>query len=66
MFKNKVQIARETIKITLELPGPWTPAESEFGFALICACGHIIFCTPLNKNPGSAPENYVSALKHNL
>ena len=33
------QIARESIKTTLELPGPlsgpWTPAESEFGSALV-------------------------------
>ena len=37
MLKNKAQIARQSIKTTLELPGPlsgpWTPAESEFGFA---------------------------------
>ena len=39
MLKNKAQIARESIKTTLELPGPlsgpWTPAESEFGSALV-------------------------------
>ena len=38
MLKNKAQIARKSIKTTLELPGPlsgpWTPAESEFGSAL--------------------------------
>ena len=38
-LKNKAQIARETIKTTLVLPGPlsgpWTPAESEFGSALV-------------------------------
>ena len=32
MLKNKAQIARESIKITLELPGPlsgpWTPVKS--------------------------------------
>ena len=33
--KNKAQIARESIKTTLALPGPWTPAESEFGYALV-------------------------------
>ena len=39
MLKNKAQIARESIKTTLELPGPlsrpWTSAESEFGSALV-------------------------------
>ena len=39
MLKNKSQIARKSIKTTLELPwplsGPWTPAESEFGSALV-------------------------------
>ena len=39
MLKNKAQIARESIKTTTELPGPlsgpWTPAESEFGSALV-------------------------------
>ena len=39
MLKNKAQIARESIKITPEFPGPlsgpWTPAESEFGPALV-------------------------------
>ena len=49
MLKNKAQIARESIKTTLELPGPfsgpWTSAESEFGF---CARNvrAIIFCAP--------------------
>ena len=46
MLRNKAQIARETIKTTLELPGPlsgpWTPAESEFGYA----CWHITICAP--------------------
>ena len=36
---NTAQIARESIKTTLELPGPlggpWTPAESEFGSVLV-------------------------------
>ena len=41
MLKNKAQIARESIKTTLELPGPWTPAESEFGSALVmCVLAH--------------------------
>ena len=35
MLNNKAQIARDSIKTVLELPGPlsgpWTPAESEFG-----------------------------------
>ena len=39
MLENKARIARESIKITLELPGPlsgpWTLAESEFGSALV-------------------------------
>ena len=39
ILKDKAQIARESIKITRELPGPlsgpWTPAESEFGSALV-------------------------------
>ena len=39
MLKNKAPIALETIKTTPELPGPlsrpWTPAESEFGSALV-------------------------------
>ena len=39
MLKNNAQIAPESIKIILELPGPlsgpWTPAESEFGSALV-------------------------------
>ena len=39
MLKNKAQIAQESIKTTLELPGPlsgpWTPAKCEFGSALV-------------------------------
>ena len=39
MLKNEAQIARESIKTTRELPGPlsgpWTPAEREFGPALV-------------------------------
>ena len=47
MLKNKAQIARESIKTSLELPGPlsgpWTPAESEFGSALVmCVPAHNI------------------------
>ena len=61
MLKNKAQIARESIKTTLELPGPlsglWTPAESEFSFALVmCVRAHnLLRPPPLNENPGSAP-----------
>ena len=61
MLKNKAQIARESIKITLELPGPlngpWTPAESEFGSALeMCVWAHnLLRPPPPNENPGSAP-----------
>ena len=62
MLKNKVQIARESIKTTLdmlELPGPlsgqWTPTESEFGSALVmCVRAHNRM--PPNENPGSAPD----------
>ena len=51
MLKNKAQIAQESIKTTLELPGPlsgpWTPAESEFGSALImCVWAHNLLCPP--------------------
>ena len=51
MLKNKTQIARESIKITLELPGPlsgpWTPAESEFGSALVmCVLAHNLLRPP--------------------
>ena len=51
MLKNKAQIARESIKTTLELPGPlsgsWTPAESEFGFALVmCVRAHNLLRAP--------------------
>ena len=43
--KKKTQIARESNKTTLELPGPlsgpWTLAESEFGSALVmCVLAH--------------------------
>ena len=66
MLKNKAQTARESIKTTPELPGPlsgpWTPAESEFGSALVmCVLAHNLLRLPPpppppNKNPGSAPE----------
>ena len=51
MLKNKAQIARESIKTTLELPGPlsgpWTPAESEFGSALVmCVLAHNLLRPP--------------------
>ena len=49
MLKNKAQIARESIKTTLDLPGPlsgpWTPDEKK-----------IAPPPPLNENPGSAPD----------
>ena len=49
MLKNKAQIARESIKTTLELPGPfWISVESEF--ARNGRAGHITFCAPLNEN----------------
>ena len=56
----KAQIARESIKTTLELPGPlsgpWTPAKSEFGFALVmCVRAHkLLHPPPPPENPGSA------------
>ena len=57
MLKNKAQIARESIKTTPEFPGPWTPAESEFGSALVmCARAHDLL-RPLTENPGSAPQS---------
>ena len=51
MLKNNAQIARESIKTTLELPGPlsapWTPAESEFGSALVmCVREHNLLRPP--------------------
>ena len=47
MLKNKAQIARERIKTTLELAGLWTPAESEFGSALImCVRAHNLLRPP--------------------
>ena len=54
MLKNKAQVARESIKTTLEFPGPlmgpWTLAEGEFGSALvICVLGllaHKLFRPP--------------------
>ena len=67
MLKNKAQIARKSIKTTLELPGPLsgpcTPAESEFGSALImCVRAHNLLRPPppkkkkkKKKNLGSAP-----------
>ena len=63
MLKTKAQIARESIKTTLELPaplsGPWTPAESEFGFALVMyMLAHNLLRPPPpppHENPGSGP-----------
>ena len=61
MLKNKAQIARESIKKILELPGPlrgpWTPADSEFGSGLVmCVWEHNLLRPPsLNENSGSAP-----------
>ena len=51
MLQNKAQIVRESIKTTLELPGPisgpWTPTESEFGSALVmCVRAHNYFRAP--------------------
>ena len=51
MLRNKAQIARESIKTTLELPGPlsgpWTPAESELGSALVmCVRAHNLLRPP--------------------
>ena len=50
MPKNKAKIARESIKTTLELPGPlsgpWTPAESEFGSALVMCVRALFFAPP--------------------
>ena len=64
IIKNKAQIARESIKTTLALPGPlsgsWTPVESEFGSAvLIGVRAHNLLRPPPpppNENPGSGPE----------
>ena len=62
MLKNKAQIARESIKTTLELPGPWTPAKSEFGSVLVMCLLTQPFAPPPppNENPGSAPEELYS------
>ena len=51
MLKNMAQIARETIKTTPELSGPlsgpWTPAKSEFGSALVrCVLAHNLLRPP--------------------
>ena len=62
MLQNRAQTARESMKTTLELPGPlsgpWTPAERELGSALVmCVRAHnLLHPPPLNENPGSAPE----------
>ena len=50
------RIVRETINTTLKLPGPlsgpWTPAESEFGSALIlCMLAHNLLRPPLAPPP---------------
>ena len=60
--KNKAQIytTREHQR-PRELPGPlsgpWTPAVRDFGFRVRDVHAHtvIIYCAPLNENPGSAP-----------
>ena len=45
MDKHKAQIARETINIAPEFPGP--PSESEFGFALVmCVWAHNLLRPP--------------------
>ena len=65
MLKNEAQIAGESIKTTLELPGPlsgpWTPAESELSFALVmCMLAHNLLAPPpLSENPGSPPPRAV-------
>ena len=51
MLKNKAQIERESIKTTPELPGSlrgqWTPAETEFGSALVmCVRAHNLLRPP--------------------
>ena len=56
MLKNKAQIARESIKTNLELPGPlsgpWTPAECEFSFALVmCVRAHNMLRPPKSAAP---------------
>ena len=67
MLKNKAQIAQESIKTALDLPGPfsgpWTPAESEFSSALVMCVRPNNFARPpkkkkkkKNPNPGSAPD----------
>ena len=60
MLKNKAQMARESIKTTLDLPGPlnepWIPAESEFGSALVmCLRAHNLLRPSPSEYPGSAP-----------
>ena len=67
MLKIKAQIARESIKTTLQIPvplsGPWAPAESEFGSALVmCVRAHNLLRTHAPpENPGSAPIMHVRA-----
>ena len=51
MHKNKAQIARESIKTIIELPGvlggPWTPAESEFVSTIVmCVLAHNLLRPP--------------------
>ena len=60
MLKSTAEIARESIKTTPELPwplnGPWTPAESQSGTALVmCVRAHNLLRPPPHENPGSAP-----------
>ena len=67
MLKFKAQIERESIKTILQIPvplsGPWAPAESEFGFALVmCVRAHNLLRTHAPpENPGSAPTMHVRA-----
>ena len=62
MLQNRAQIARESMKKLLELPGPlsgpWTPAERDSGFALVmCVRAHNLLLPPPPpyENPGFAP-----------
>ena len=78
--KNKAQVARESIKTTYRAPGPlsgpWTLAESEFGFALVmCVRAHsllrpwgarIFSGVHPTENPGSAPENGFLYKEHDM
>ena len=63
MLKIKAQIARGSIKIPREPPGPFLsrpsgprPFTSGFGVALVmCVRAHNLLRPPPHENPGSAP-----------